>query len=61
MEWVNNVHVQKKSNTHTDISNHRAEGYRLKKRVFRADLEVVIVAAFLMCGGSEFQTTGPKS
>ena len=30
----------------------------MKKYVFRADLKVVIVAAILMCGGSEFQTGG---
>ena len=32
----------------------------MKKSVFKADLKVVIVAAFLMCDGSEFQTEGPK-
>jgi len=31
-----------------------------KKCVFRAAWKVVIVAAFLMCDGSEFQTEGPK-
>ena len=28
--------------------------------LFRADLKIVIVVAFLMCGSSEFQTEGPK-
>ena len=32
--------------------------FKKKKCVFRADLKVVTVAAFLMCGGSEFQTEG---
>ena len=42
---------------HIRIKSNRAEleWYRLNRCVFRADLKVVIVAAFLMRSGSEFQ------
>ena len=49
---------------HAHIKSNRAELIRViqvKKCVFRVDLKVVIVAAFLMCGGSEFQTGRPKA
>ena len=32
----------------------------MRKGTINLDFKVVIVAAFLMCGGSEFQTEGPK-
>ena len=45
---------------YTHVKSNKAElkRYRLKKCIFTADLNVVIVAAFLMCDGSEFQTEG---
>ena len=40
------------SHTHLErIKSNRAELVRVKKCVLRADLKVVIVAAFLMCDG----------
>ena len=49
--------------THTHFKSNRAElvwVMQAEEMIFRADLRVVIVAAFLMCGGREFQTEGPK-
>ena len=62
-------HLPSLSHTHTHTHTHHThiklnraelEWYRLKKCVIRVDLKVVIVAAFLMCGGSEFQTEEAK-
>ena len=54
------THTHTHTHTHTPhirIKSNRAEleWYRLNRCVFRADLKVVIVAAFLMRSGSEFQ------
>ena len=51
--------------THTFIQSKsgRYELIRIlevEERFFKADLKLSIVAAFLMCSGSEFQTEGPK-
>ena len=57
------THARTHAHRHAHIKSNRAEikPCRLKKCAFRADLKVVIVTAFLMCGaGSEFQTEGPK-
>ena len=63
MSCNTHAHTHTHAHGHAHIKSNRAEikPCRLKNCAFRADLKVVIVTAFLMCGaGSEFQTEGPK-